>query len=74
MPEGQQNEASLRANLLSPQLRQAMGSLTQAVQTSRENVQLILVDCGLDQDSLNDSQDGMEALIKAFAKKYEKKE
>lgn len=74
LPDGQKDEASIRANLLSPQLRQAMNSLTEAILTSQENVQMILAMCDLDQDSLNNSQDGMEALIKAFAKKYEKKE
>jgi hypothetical protein len=29
--------------------------------------------CDLDPEALNNSQDGMEALIKAFAKKFEKK-
>ena len=72
LPEGQQTEEHLKANLLSPQLRQAMNALTEAVQTSQENVQMIMAMCDLDQDSLNNSQDGMEALIKAFVKKYKK--
>ena len=32
LPDNQQTDDGLRQNLLSPQLRQAMGSLTEAVQ------------------------------------------
>ena len=73
LPDGQQDDKSIKPNLLSPQLRQAMNSLTEAILTSEENVQMIIQMCDLDADALTDSQDGMEALIKAFAKKYEKK-
>jgi len=33
---------------------------------------MIMAMCDLDQGALNDSPDGMEALIKAFIKKYKK--
>ncbi len=33
LPEGQQTDEGLRENLLSPQLRQAMQTLTQAIQS-----------------------------------------
>lgn len=72
LPEGQQNEEGLRENLCSPQLVQAFKSLTQAVQQSKENVEMIMAMCDL--DSVPDfSKDGVDALIKAFVKKYSKK-
>ena len=42
LPDGQQDEKSIKPNLLSPQLRQAMNSLTEAILTSEENVQMII--------------------------------
>ena len=45
LPEGQQTADDLKENLLSPQLRQAMGTLTQAIQSDQINV--ILASCGL---------------------------
>ena len=73
LPEGQQTAEGLRQNLLSPQLRQAMKSLTEACHTSQENVQMIMAMCDLDSSVMNTSNDGIEALIKAFAQKFEKK-
>lgn len=73
LPEGQQSsEENLRENLLSPQLMQAMQTLTQAIQS--DQIQLILASLGLPSDTLNNSADGMEALIRALVKKYSKKE
>lgn len=48
MPENQRSDEDLLRNLLSPQLRQAMGSLTQAVRTSEENVIMIQAMCELE--------------------------
>ena len=45
LPEGQQNEENLKDNLLSPQLRQAMNALTQAIQS--DQIDIILASCGL---------------------------
>ena len=72
LPEGQQSEEHLRENLLSPQLRQAMGALTQAIQS--DQVELILESCGLDPSKAQGSNDGMDALIKGLIEKYSKKE
>jgi hypothetical protein len=74
LPEGQKTEEGLRENLLSPQLTQAMQSLTQAIQQSGENVQMIMAMCDLDSSTFDDTKDGMEALIKAFVKKYSKRD
>ena len=49
-----------------------MQALSEAIQQSEENVQMILAMCDLDQGELNNSKDGMEALIQAFIKKYKK--
>ena len=49
-----------------------MQALSEAIQQSEENVQMILAMCDLDQDAFNNSKDGMEALIQAFVKKYKK--
>ena len=50
-----------------------MDTLTQAIQS--EQSELILASCGLDTKHIAGSNDGMEALIKAFVEKYsEKKE
>ena len=46
-----------------------MSSLTQACQTSEENVLMILAMCGLDEP--NGNMDGVEAMIRGFIKKYE---
>lgn len=48
LPAAQQTEAGIRENLLSPQLRQALRSLTEACQTSEENVLMMLMMCDLD--------------------------
>jgi len=58
----------LKANLLSPQLRQAMHTLTQAIQS--DQAEIIISSCGLDSSSVASSKDGMEALIKAFVDKH----
>ena len=71
LPDSQKNDEGLRQNLLSPQLRQAMGSLTQACQTSEENVLMILAMCDLDGSGSADGADGMEAMIRGFIKRYE---
>ena len=42
LPAGQNTDEGLRNNLLSPQLRQAMRSLTEACHTAEENVLMIL--------------------------------
>ena len=55
LPEGQQTDEHLKENLKSPQLRQAMQALTEAIQQSEENVQMILAMCDLDQDALTGS-------------------
>jgi hypothetical protein len=62
----------LKENLLSPQLRQAMGALTQAIQS--DQVELILASCGLDPTKVMSADDGMDALIKGLIEKYSKKE
>jgi len=72
LPDGQQNEEALKDNLLSPQLKQAMDSLTEAVKQDPANVQMIMAMCDLDMQLLNTSQDGMEALFKGFIQKYSK--
>ena len=69
LPEGQQTSDHLMANLTSPQLLQAMNSLTEAIEQSGENLEMMFLMCGLDTADLH-SGDGMEALIKAFVKKY----
>ena len=48
LPENQQSEEGLRTNLLSPQMRQALNSLTEACQTSEENVLMMMMMCDLD--------------------------
>ena len=58
--------------MTSPQLRQALASLTDAMQQSEENVQMILMMCDLDPSFLHTSTDGIEALIKALISKYSK--
>ena len=60
----------MRVNLLSPQLRQAMKSLTEACLTSQENVVMIMAMCELDMDG-QDENLGLEAVIRGFIKKYE---
>ena len=72
LPEGQQSEEGLRENILSPQLRQAMQTLTQAIQS--DQISLILQSLGLSTEVLNDATDGMDALIKALVKKYSKEQ
>lgn len=72
LPEAQQTEEGLKANLCSPQLSQALKSLSQAVQQSRENVEMIMAMCDLD-SAPDFSKDGIDALIKAFVKKYSQK-
>ena len=72
LPEGQQSEEHLRENLLSPQLRQAMGTLTQAIQS--EQAEIILTSAGVDPFLLGESNDGMDALVKGLVKKYEDKD
>lgn len=69
LPASQNSDEGLRTNLLSPQLRQAMNSLTEACQTSEENVLMILAMCDLDTDAQN--ADGVETMISRFVKKYE---
>ncbi|CDW81082.1 regulatory particle non-atpase 13 [Stylonychia lemnae] len=72
LPEGQQDEQGLKDNILSPQLRQALGSLTQAIQS--DQISIILGSLGLDQSVLNNSKDGVEALINALIKRHSKKD
>jgi len=74
LPDNQKNEEGLRQNLLSPQLRQAMGSLTSACQQSEENVLMILAMCDLDGTGSADGADGVEAMIRGFVKRYEEEQ
>ena len=69
LPESQQNEEGLRANLLSPQLRQAMTSLTQACETSEENVLMMMIMCDLGEG--HEGLEGVDAIIRGFIKRYE---
>jgi hypothetical protein len=68
LPEGQQTAEDLRENLMSPQLREAMRTLTQAIQS--DQAEIILASCGLDSSHLTNAKDGMEALMNALIAKY----
>lgn len=71
LPDGQkETDEQLRKNILSPQLRQAMKSLTEACLTSQENVVMIMAMCELEMDN-EDENLGVEAVIRGFIKKYE---
>ena len=48
-----------------------MQSLTQACQTSEENVLMILAMCDLDGSLSSAGADGVEAMITGFIKRYE---
>jgi hypothetical protein len=54
------------------QLRQAMGSFTDALRHSPENVEMMLMMSELEKG--DDDKDGIDSIIKAFIRKYEKKE
>jgi len=69
LPESQNDEEGLRTNLLSPQLRQAMQSLTQACETSEENVLMMMMMCDLGEG--NEGLNGVEAVIRGFIRRYE---
>ena len=71
LPASQNSNEGLRTNLLSPQLRQAMRSLSEACQTSEENVLMILAMNDLDGSMSNQGTDGIEAMVRAFIKRYE---
>ena len=71
LPEGQQTNENLEANLRSSQLQQAMRTLTQAIQSDQADI--ILASCGLDAKFLKDSKDPMEGLMKALIDKHSSK-
>jgi hypothetical protein len=47
----------LRANLLSPQFVQALNALTSAARS--DNIEMILMSCGLDSSLMAESPDGV---------------
>jgi len=71
LPGGQQTEAHLRSNLLSPMFRQSMDALTSAIRS--ENIEMIMAMCELNMDLMNHSPDGMVVLMKAFVERYSNK-
>lgn len=72
-PDGQNADENLRENVLSPQLRQAMRSFTEAIHSGEDNVTAIMMMADLDPSKAHEAKDGIEAIIKAFIEKYEKK-
>lgn len=72
LPDGQKTADALRDNVLSPQLRQAMQSFTEALRFSPENVEMMMMMADLENGA--DDKDGIDSIIKAFIRKYEKKD
>lgn len=71
LPEGQQSKEFFLKNVSSPQFHEALHSLTSALNS--ENFALILNSFGLNTNDTNNSI-GVEGLINALLKKYEKKD
>ena len=73
MPEGQQTEEFLKENLCSPQMLQSLQSLTSALKYSQENLDVTMLMCDLGEQQPDFNMGAIEALVKAFVKKYSEK-
>lgn len=68
LPEGQQSKEHYLDNVTSPQFRQALESLTEALNS--ENFFSVIQSFGLDSKIAQGSLDGVEAFIKCIIQKY----
>ena len=72
LPEGERNAQGVRDTFHSPQMRQAIKGLNEALRS--DQIQIVLASLGIDASVLNESNDGVEALVKGLIRKYSKKE
>ena len=68
LPEGQQTEEYLEANLRSSQLEGAMRTLTETINS--DQAEIIFLSLGLDPKYIKECKDGMDALMTALIDKH----
>jgi hypothetical protein len=72
LPEGMQSDEDIRKALTSPQMRQAMNVLTQAIHS--DQIGVLFASLGLDTSAAQGSSGNFAALCKALQEKHGKKD